>query len=362
MGKKSIRGIGVFCMKKKSIIIALIALIGFAMTACIVSCGGGINLNGDKQKIRNTAREFAEEIDETVENYIEVLQSLSNEMSFYESLTPGTRRREFENLMLSVFDEIPEFDQMFTVWKPDAIDGMDERFKGRAGSTETGQFAFVLTRGDGLIDKQTGDVQAAMAHLTGPDSKTVEISPAKSNLARWDNWCIRIMVPIINDRNNESVGVIGCYINTDTLQELAEKEIKYNDEVYSIAVYTNTGFILASYVPDHIGRQMVDVEIQYGDHVKDADNAVENALEYECASYDPALKVNMFMCIAPVPLPASPVTWSVMIGSTENYISRTGRAVTKHAITLLIIAGMIAIIIFVIYIDRKKKKEGRGSV
>jgi len=350
-------------MIKKSIMTVLILAIVFAMTAGIVSCDGGrsINLGGDKQKIRNTAREFAEEIDELIENYIEALRLLSNEMSFYESLTPGIRRKEFEDLMLSVFDEISEFDRMFTVWKPNAIDGMDARFTGRAGSTETGQFALALTRGDGQIEKQTGDVQTAMAHLTGPDSKTVKISPAEISLKGRDKWCISIMVPIMNDRTNEPVGVIGCYINNDRIQELAEQEIKYNDEVYGIAVYANTGFILASYMPDRIGRQMADVEIQYGDHINNAAAAVKNAQEFECSNYDPVLRINMFMCIAPVPLDASPVTWSVMIGTTENYIFKDVRAVTKHAITLLIILGMVGIIIFVIYIDRKKKKGGSSA-
>jgi len=350
-------------MFKKSLIIVFIAVIGFAMISCIIggdNGAGGINLSGDKQIIRNSAREFAEEIDELIENYIETLQSLSNKMSFYEDRPVEARRLEYEKLILSVFDEISDFEQMFTVWKPNAIDNMDARFKGRADSTETGQFALALSRVNGKVEKQTANsdvVQTAMAHLTGTDSKTVELSTAKSNLKGWDEWCISIMVPIINDRTNESVGVIGCYINTDTLQKLAEQKIKYNDEVYGIAVYTNTGFILASYMPDRIGRQLADVDIQYGNHVKDAANAVKNALEFECSNYDTELRINMFMCIAPVPLSGSSSTWSVMIGSPEDYVFRNVKAVKKNAIILLAIIGMAALIVFVVYIDRKKKKE-----
>jgi len=63
----------------------------------------------------------------------------------------------------------------------------------------------------------------------------------------------------------------------------------------------------------------------------------------------------MFMCIAPVPLSGSSSTWSVMIGSPEDYVFRNVKAVKKNAIILLVIIVMVGIIVFVIYIDRKKK-------
>jgi hypothetical protein len=113
---------------------------------------------------------------------------------------------------------------------------------------------------------------------------------------------------------------------------------------------------LASYVPDRIGMKLADREIQYGDHINDVVNAVKNAQEYECSSYDPVLRAKLFMCIAPVPLQSSPSSLSVMVGSTEAYIYRNVKSMGKTAIIILIIAGMIGILIFVIIIDRKKKK------
>jgi methyl-accepting chemotaxis protein len=351
-------------MKNKFFMIALLALTGFALIVCIAGCDriGGINLNGGKQMTRDTARQFAEDIGEIMDNYIETLQSLSNEMSFYENRTPEARRREYENMMLSVFEETPNFFQLFTVWKPNAIDGMDARFKGRAGSTETGQFAFALIKeGEtGRTEKQTVDsgvVQAAMAYLTSLNSKTVDISaPAYIELGGRGKDCFRMMVPILNDRTNEPAGVIGCQLYTDALQNFAENTIKHNDEVTTIAVYTDTGFILASYVPDRIGEKLADREIQYGDHINNVVNAVKNSQEYECSGYDPLLRAKLFMCIVPVPMQSSPSSLSVMVGSTEAYIYRNVKAMGKTAITVLVIAGMIGILVFVIIIDRKKKQ------
>jgi methyl-accepting chemotaxis protein len=347
-------------MLKKSLMIILLALIGFAMIACLEGIEK-LNLKGDREAIRLAARDFASEVGDLIDNYIDMLQSLSNEMSFYEDRPPETRRMDCENLALSVFEESPGFFQLFSVWKPNAIDGMDSRYAGKAGSTETGQFAFVLTEGDEKTYIQTADsgiIQAAMEYLEGGSNiKPFGISdPVDIKIDRRTRTCFKIMVPILNARTNEPAGVIGCQIDTEIIQLLAEQTIKYSIEVTSAVVYTNTGFILASYLPDRIGKKLADKEVQYGEYINDAALAVKNAQEFECFNYDPELQVKMFMCVTPVPLSDSPTAWSVMVGSVEDYVYRNVKSMGKTAIIALVILGMIGILVFVIIIDRKKKQ------
>jgi len=334
-------------------IIAIIAVVGGGIVIVQLSQSSKITLNLSRQKTMYMARQYAQVWDGKIDGYIKVLQSLSNVMNFYENLPPDARRREYENTMESVFEDMPEFVRMFTVWKPDAIDGMDARFMGRVGSTPAGQFAFALTRENGRIEKQTSDtVQAAMAHLTGHNRKKVEMTdPTVIKLAGKDTWCLRIMVPIMNKRFNESVGVIGCQFNIDLIQPLVEQAIKEHDEVSSMAIYTNTGFILANYLPEMIGKQLVDAETQYGDYLNKVAAAVKNAQECEVSCYDPEMKTNMNMSIAPVPLAASPTTWSVMIGSTESYILREVNAMKKFVIILMSIAFAAAVVLIYLVLN-----------
>jgi methyl-accepting chemotaxis protein len=347
-------------MIKKSLRIVFLAIIGFVMIACFEGIGN-INLRGDRETIRFSARDFADEVGELMDNYIEMLQSLSDEMSFYEDRPPETRRMDCENRALSVFAEVPRFFQIFSVWKPNAIDDMDSRYAGKTGSTETGQFAFVLTKAGGQTEKQTADsgiVKAAMSHLTGPNSKTLETSdPVDIVFDDWKRTCFSIMVSILNARTNEPVGVIGCRIDTEIIQLLLEQTIKYNVEISSAVVYTNTGYILASYRPERIGEKLADREVQYGEYINDAVLAVENAQEFECFSYDPEWRVKMFMCITPVLLPDSSSTLSVMVGSVEDYVYRNVKSMGKNVIIALVILGMICMLVFVIIIDRKKKQR-----
>jgi len=333
-------------VKNKLLFIVLIAAIGFSLIACVINKDGSIGLssNNEKQVIRDTARQFAEELSGRIDGYIETLQSLSNEMSLYENLATEARRREYEDKIQSAFEDTPDFVQIFTVLKPNA----------------TGQFSFALTRENGEIEKKTGDVfQTAMAYLTGPDSKTVKISdPAEINLERKDIRYISIMIPVLNDRTNEPVGVIGSLIDLDSLQNMAIKTIMYNDEVTTIVIYTNTGLILATYMPWMIGQEIGEEEKQYGKYLDKVVDAVKNSKEFECSSFDPELNANIFMCVTPVFLTYSPVKWAVTLGSTEGYIYRNVKSTVKTAITLIIIVGMVGIIVFVIIIDRRKKKNG----
>jgi methyl-accepting chemotaxis protein len=344
-------------IKLSVMIIVIIAVIGGGVALIQLSQATTIALNLSKQKTMYMARQYAHVWDGKIDGYIKVLQSLSNVMNFYENLPLEARRREYENTMVSVFEDMPEFVRMFTVWKPDAIDGMDSRFMGKTGATPTGQFAFALTRENGQIEKQTSDVvHAAMTHLTGSNSKKVEMAdPIVIKLAGKDTWCLRIMVPIINKRLNESVGVIGCQFNIDLIQPLVEKAIRDNEESSRMAIYTNTGFILANYLPELIGKQLADVETQYGDYLDMVAGAVKNAHVCEVSCYDPKMKTNMNMSIVPIPLAASPTTWSVMVGSTEYYILKDANAMKRFVIILLFIAFTAATVLIYLILSGTAK-------
>jgi methyl-accepting chemotaxis protein len=61
---------------------------------------------------------------------------------------------------------------VYTVWKPNAVDGMDSKFIGKPGSTLTGQYASAFDRGaNGQIEQRAAaDIEGAMAHITGPNA------------------------------------------------------------------------------------------------------------------------------------------------------------------------------------------------
>jgi len=340
-------------LKLTVMMIAIVVVVAASIAVIELLQASSIARKLSEDKTMYMARQLAEEWDAKIDGYIKVLQSVSNIMNFYENVEPATRREKYENTMQSVFEDMPSFARMFTIWKPDALDGMDSEYIGRPGSTGTGQFAFALTREGGSIKVITSIVvEEAMNHLAGPNSKVVEMNdPLKINMNGEDVWCYRIMVPIINKRINEPVGVVGCQFPIDQIQPLVDDTIHDFDEVASMAIYTNTGFVLANYLPEMIGKQLSE-ETQYGKYLNRVSYAVKNAQEWEGQNYDPAMKTNMIMAIAPVPLAASPTTWALMIGSTEKYILKDVNFMMLFVVILAVVAIAAAIVIIYKVLDK----------
>jgi len=333
-------------IKLSIMMIAIVAIVAGGLAIIQLARSSGITLELSKQKTMYLARQRAEYWDGRMNGYINVLQTLSNIFNFYESIPVGDRRQQFEDNLRGVFEDMPDFVRLATTWKPNAIDGNDARYIGRIGSTPTGQFAFTLTRETGEIKAITGtNVQSTMDWITGPNAKVVGMTdPAPLKNLGKDTFAVRIICPIINKRLNETVGAVICQLDVAMIQPKIMQTIKENEEVTSAVVYSDNGFILANYLPAFIGKQ-IDTETQYGKYLNDVKTVIKNAKEWEGESYDPELKKNMIMAIANIPIGASPTTWSMMIGSTEDYILKDVNALRNFVIILASIALVAAVVI-----------------
>jgi len=330
---------------KLTVLMVAIMVIGAGGIALIqLFRATNITMGLAKQKTMYLARQRAQYWDGRINGYLQVLQTLSNEFNYYESIPVADRRQQFETLMVSVFEDMPDFVRMFTIWKPDAIDGQDARNIGRIGSTPTGQFAFALGKETGTIVPQTSTVvEDVMMHINGPEAKTTEMSdPKPFTLGGKEILCVRLCVPILNKRTNEVVGSIGCQLDIEMMQPRIEATIKNFDEVSALSIYTDSGFVMASYRPERIGKNMVDAEVQFGSYAKAALEAVKDGKEFECFSFAPSLNENIQIAIANIPIASSPTTWSLMVGSVESYIMQEVTAMRNF---VLIIAGIALVIV-----------------
>jgi len=333
--------------KLSIIVIAIVAIIIVSISIIQLNEASKIAMDLSKKSITNLVAQRAQYWDGRIDGYMQILETISNVMNFYENLDPAIRRQEYENIMMSIFEDTPDFIRLFTVWKPNAIDGMDSRNIGRVGSTETGQFAYALARDTGKIVALTSQVvKDEMEHLTGPDAKVVAMSdPSPFKNMGQDTYAIRISVPVMNKRLNEVVATIGCQLDIALIQPRIEQTIKTREEIAAISIYTNTGFVLASYRPERIGKKMTDVEVQFGSYVNEAFEAVKAGKDYDCFSFAPTLNQRIQIAIVNIPLGRSPTTWSIMAGTPENYIMKDIKTMTVFTIILSVVAVIASIVI-----------------
>jgi len=334
-------------VKLSIIIIAIVVVIAVGISIIQLNQASKISRDLSKKGITYLASQRATYWEGRLDGYLQLLRGLSDVMNYYENVPVADRRSQYESVMISVFEDMPDFVRMFTVWKPNAIDGQDARNIGRVGSTETGQFAFALGKETGKIVPQTSAVvKDVMDHLNSPKAQKESASqPAPMTLAGKDIYCVRLFVPILNKRLNEVVGVVGCQLNIDLIQPRIENTIKSFDEVAAISIYSNNGFIMASYRPERIGKMLVEAELQYGDRANDAFAAVKEGKDFDCFSYAPSLGKNLEIVLTTIKIGTSDTTWSIMVGSSEDYIMKEVNRMTTFTVILATVAAILATII-----------------
>jgi len=279
--------------------------------------------------------------------YLEVLYTAADVFSYYENLAPEIRRNQFGETMKSIFSSQTDFLRMFTIWKPNALDGMDANYIGRTGTTPTGQVAFALGRETGQIVAQTSQVvEPMMEYINGPNAKKPNISnPSTLNLQGKDFWVVRLAVPIINPRTNAVVGTVGCQLSIDLIQPAIMNTMKTYEEISVVIMYANDGTVLGHFLPERIGKNMRDVDVEYGPHKQAAYEAVTQGKPYTFRIYDPNTKDNSNFIMKPFTVGDSDVSWMLLIGVMDSYVLKDVRANTRFTIILATITILIAMVI-----------------
>jgi len=211
------------------------------------------------------------------------------------------RRDRLDEMIYAVMEANPEYLQIYAVWRPNALDGLDAQMIGRVGSSPTGQYAMCYTRETGeILPRATVDIDATIAYLNSlniNNPKDRVEPPFQRSIAGKDTYVIRMMKPIINDSTKQAVGGIAYLMNIDSLQQMLEQTVRENDEITAMGLFANDGTILAHSFSDRIG-------------VSDA-------------------------------------FWSVMIAAREDYILSEVNDLTKLTILLaIIIAAAVTVVIY----------------
>ena len=337
--------------KLSIMVIAIMALVVSGISMILLNKASTISRNLSLEAIYNLAQREAKYWEGREETRLRLLRTLAHLMADYEGNPSEIRRNNFDNVLYSTMKQEPDILQLYTVWKPNAIDGMDAQYIGRTGSTSTGQYAIAFSRESGEIQARTSnDVEESMAFLNGPNSKKDRVEhPILRTLDGEEMNVLRMMVPIVNPRTNETVGGVGFLLNTGVIQSALMKTISENEEVALMIMYSSNGFIMAHFIPDRIGKFMDEADKEYGDLIQSAEEAVRNGTVFRDSTYDPTLDVIVEFTIVPVHIGNSDMTWSITLATTRDYILKDVKAITKFTIILAGIAiAVTALIIFLI--------------
>jgi len=171
----------------------------------------------EQENVQNIkALERLEAINKQNDYYLTSLRTLANIMGDYDSIITEERRHIFDGILFSTISNEHSIVKIYSVWKPNALDGMDAQNIGRVGSSPTGQYAISYLRDTGqIIARASNEIVNIMSWIHGPNSRTDRIGkPTQIIMNGTATSVIEIMVSIISPRTGEVVGVVGCtFIN-----------------------------------------------------------------------------------------------------------------------------------------------------
>jgi methyl-accepting chemotaxis protein len=323
------------------------AIVVTGVSVILVRKAAAISLDLSRQSVTYLARHRAEYWKGREEGYIRALHSLASIMSDYETYPAEERRGHFDKMLSAIIDSEVNMVAVFSVWKPNAIDGMDERYIGRTGSGPTGYYAMSYLKETGKLTGRTCiDIDNTMAYITGPNARKDRVDhPSPLVINGKDTFIIRMAVPIVNPATNEVVGCVGCYMSIDSLQTIVESVISTHDEIAAVSIYSGNGFILGSYMPERVGKMLIDEEIQYGSRKDEINEIVLAGQEFSLKSWSPQLNTNIEMVFVPVTIGNSNTTWTIMIGVSEAYMLKEVNAITRFTVILALLAIVTAAVI-----------------
>ena len=334
-------------IKLSLIVIAIVTAVAGSIAVILLRQSADISLKSNLRGLNYLAREQAEHWKGREDAYIRALHTLANVMDDYEAIPANQRRDRYDDMLRSMLSSEPNMIAIYTIWKPNALDGLDSRYTGRVGSSPTGQYAIAFSKETGQVAARTSvDIEHTMEYLNGPHSKNSRVdNPEPWKVNGKDTFAFKIMVPIINSRTNEVVGGLGCLLAINVIQTTVEEVIKNNDEIAAMVIYAGNGMIMGHLIPERVGKMLIDVDTSFGEYIKEADEAVKEGRAFECRTYSHALNSYTRLKTIPFQIGDSEQIWSIMIVATEKHILHEVEKITEFTVILAVIAIVAAAII-----------------
>ena len=336
--------------KLSLMVIGIILAIVLAISVLLVNRAGNIALELSLEGMEYLNQSQVEYWNGRINGHMRALRTLANVMGGFEQFPAEQRRDIFDDIKSSALASELAIYEINAVWRPNALDGMDAQMIGRRGSTETGQYAILFSRELGpdaeITYRVTTSVPYIMDHINGPNARRDRVEPPLPARVWGDQTSlVRMSVPIINDRNNQVVGMLTFQLDIRHIQPTVMATISRHPRIAAMAIYANNGFYLASHVPGNVGRTLGDVPHMYGGLLNEVQQAVRTGDNLYIVGHSAVLRSDTRVMFDAFTVGNSDMTWTLMLAKTDSTIYEPVNAITYFTIIIAIIAIIIAAII-----------------
>lgn len=244
-----------------------------------------------------------------LEDGMAVTRSLAQTLSAFKEIPAENRRTTVNNMLTNILSNNSKILSVWSVWEPNALDGMDAEYINRLGGNETGRFGSTFCKvstGIRLDPSPEAEVETSKYYSYPKKSRHEELIPPylyKYESGGPEYNIVTLSVPIIHD--NQFLGVVATDFNLSDIQEFIGQS-----SVKSI-VYSSDGTIAAHYDKTKIGKTLPEADAKIaGKYTDSLINAVKEGKAISFTTYSEIFQTKVLVNTTPVSIGQTGTSWS----------------------------------------------------
>jgi methyl-accepting chemotaxis protein len=299
-------------------------------------------------ELKNLADNESSQLALWLDSSFSVARSLAQSMESYEEIDVRERRFFYNVLLKRMAEANPELATVWTIWEPNALDGLDAEYANTAGNDATGRFIPAWSR--------TGTGTAGVSPAVGYEDSGADfyftamrtgnetiVEPFLYNINGTDTLITSLTVPI--KKNGKSIGVAGVDIALSKIQAAVEAIRPYEGSI--AAVFTNNGLVAGHFDPSRLGKSVTVTEADIvGSHMPDFVNAIKTGSPYSFSSTvnENSIQEGFTIFTDPIFIGKTTTPWALALGIPQKVINAPVLRMTRissiiSVVMLLVIAA-----------------------
>jgi methyl-accepting chemotaxis protein len=244
-----------------------------------------------------------------LEDGMAVTRSLAQTLSAFKEIPSGNRRVTVNSMLANILENNKKILSVWSVWEPNALDGMDNQYINLLGGNETGRFGSTFCKvrdGIRLDPSPEGEIENSKYYSHPKKSLHEElISPYlyKYEESGPEYSIVTLSVPIIY--GNDFLGVVATDFDLADIQDFIAKS-----HIKSI-VYADDGTIAAHFNKEKIGKNLIDADKDIAGIFTDSlSAAVMSGKSKSFTTYSEAFKAKILINTTPIAIGQTGKAWT----------------------------------------------------
>ncbi len=295
-----------------------------------------------------------------LEDGMAVTRSLAQTLSAFKEIPAENRRSTVNNVLENILRNNPKILSVWSVWEPNALDGLDDKYINRMGGNENGRFGSTFCKvSSGIRLDPSLEKEIEVSKYYSFPKKSLHEELIAPYLYKYEAngpeySIVTLSVPII--QNNQFLGVVATDFDLAGIQDFIAKS-----HVKSV-VYSAEGQIAAHFDKAKIGKKLIEADKDIAGEFTDSLNAaVNDARAISFTAYSEAFNAKVLVNTTPISIGQTGVSWSyITIVPLKEALAEARSMQWTIFILGLLALGAVGILVF--FIARSITKPILSSV